>query len=291
MSEQPDRLVLDFLSRVGEAAYGAVPSRRRASFLADVRRRVEEARRASGARTAEEVRRVLESFGDPDDLVRAELDAERGPEDGDGEDGDGADGDGADGGERADTGRSVLRKRTPPPWRGGPDPGWLGARGARAVSVRPESGGPITPTTRIAAQGDGGDAGRRLRRWSATAAAFRDHPSELLVLLLYAAGALAAEAAFLWIIGGAMVVLSKVWTRRDKWVLAGAPPAATLVAMAFWPGEAPYIDQIVLESLTSTGVVGLRLAAAACAVYLVVRIAAVAPASGHRPLNPPEYPA
>ncbi|MDA2809679.1 hypothetical protein O4J56_03405 [Nocardiopsis sp. RSe5-2] len=287
MIERPERVVLDYLSRVGDAAYGAVPSRRRAAFLGEVRRRVDEACRREGAHTTDDVRRVLKGIGDPVDLVRAEIASG-------GADGDGADGDGADaeegrepGGGEEDGGAasSVIRERTPPPWRGGPHAGWLGARAGtvRTVSVRPEHGTPIT------ALRDWEGAGRgRGRRWSDTVAAFREHPSELLVLALYGGSALADQSAFLWAVGAAMVVLSRVWPRRDKWVLVGVPPAATLVAMAFWRGDAPYIDQIVLESLTSTGVVGLRAAAAACAVYAVVRIGPAAHPSGHRRLNPPE---
>ncbi|WP_152529209.1 hypothetical protein [Nocardiopsis chromatogenes] len=291
MIERPERVVLDYLSRVGDAAYGAVPSRRRAAFLREVRHRVDEACRKAGADTADDVRRVLKAIGDPADLVRAETasgggveGAEEDAEEGRGsgaEDGGG----GGDHGGGDDAASSVFRARTPPPWRGGPDSGWLGTRAgtARAVSVRPEHGTPIAALRDWEAPGRG-----RSRRWSDTVAAFRDHPSEFLVLVLYAGSALADQSAFLWAVGGVMVVLSRVWPRRDKWVLAGVPPAATLVAMAFWRGDAPYVDQIVLESLTSTGVVGLRAAAAACAVYLVARIGPAARRSGHRRLNPPE---
>ncbi|MDA2805871.1 hypothetical protein [Nocardiopsis suaedae] len=288
MIERPERVVLDYLSEVGDAAYGVVPSRRRAAFLGEVRHRVDEACRKEGAHTVDDVRRVLEAIGDPVELVRAEVSSRGGDDGPDAEGGEEPD----PGGEEPDPGggeggaaSSVFRRRTPPPWRGGPDRGWLGARAgtARVVSVRPEHGAPIA-TLR-----DWGTPGRgRSRRFSGTVAAFREHPSELLVLVLYAASALADQSAFLWVVGGVMVVLSRVWPRRDKWVLVGAPPAATLVAMAFWRGDAPYVDQIVLESLTSTGVVGLRAAAAACAVYLAARIGPAAHRSGHRRLNPPE---
>ncbi len=272
MTEQPDRLVLEYVSRVGEAAYGAVPSRRRVAFLAEVRARLDEACAAAGARTAEEVREVLRAFGDPEEVVDAELAALAGEGGGaeDAEDGaDGSGGGGPGGSGKGARGERVYRRREPPPWRGGPETGWLGARAGtgRAVAVGPERGSPIV-TTRSARSTAGRAAG--------TVGALLAHPAELVALLLHLAGAVLGAAAPLWPVAAVMVGLSGVWRRRDKWVLVGGPIAATAVGMALWPGEAPYVDQYLLGSLADTGVVGLRAALAGCALYMLVRIAKAA---------------
>ncbi|MFW5416037.1 hypothetical protein J0910_05375 [Nocardiopsis sp. CNT-189] len=254
MTEQPDRLVLDYVSRVGEAAYGAVPSRRRVAFLAEVRTRVDEACAAAGARSADDVRRVLRGFGAPEDVVEAELAARAGEPDGPGENG-------AGGGAPGDR---VYRRREPPPWRGGPETGWLGSRAGtgRAVAVGPERGSPIVTTRSRSTAG----------RAAGTLGALLSHPAELVALLLHLAGAVLAAAAPLWPVAAVMVALSRVWRRSDKWVLVGVPIAATAVGMALWPGEAPYVDQYLLGSLAETGLTGLRAALAGCAVYMLLRI-------------------
>ncbi|WP_051065320.1 hypothetical protein [Nocardiopsis potens] len=257
MTEQPERLVLDYVSRVGEAAYGAIPSRRRVAFLAEVRTRVDEACAAAGARSAGEVRRVLRGFGAPEDVVEAELSARAGEAGGPG--GGGPDGEGAG----APNGR-VYRRRDPPPWRGGPETGWLGSQAGtgRAVAVGPERGSPIVTTRSRSTAG----------RAAGTVGALLAHPAELTALLLHLAGAVLAAAAPLWPVAAVMVGLSRVWRRRDKWVLVGGPVAATAVGMALWPGEAPYVDQYLLGSLAETGLIGLRAALAGCAGYMLLRI-------------------
>ncbi|MFC4562791.1 hypothetical protein ACFO4E_13070 [Nocardiopsis mangrovi] len=65
MTEQAERMVLDYLSRVADAAYGRLPSRRRAGYLADLRARIMSACEAAGAERPEDVERVLADFGEP----------------------------------------------------------------------------------------------------------------------------------------------------------------------------------------------------------------------------------
>ena len=43
MAEQAEQMVLEYLSKVGEAAYGNLPSRRRTAYLAELRSRIDNA--------------------------------------------------------------------------------------------------------------------------------------------------------------------------------------------------------------------------------------------------------
>src|SRR5690606_33220568 len=133
----------------------------------------------------------------------------------DAEDGaDGSGGGGPGGSGKGARGERVYRRREPPPWRGGPETGWLGARAGtgRAVAVGPERGSPIV-TTRSARSTAGRAAG--------TVGALLAHPAELVALLLHLAGAVRGAAAPLWPVAAALVGLSGEWRRRDTSELWG----------------------------------------------------------------------
>lgn len=73
MSEQAEKLVLDYLSRVGDIARGSMRGDQRVDFLRRLRARIEEMRASSdGAAEPEQVRKVLARFGDPGALVMRE---------------------------------------------------------------------------------------------------------------------------------------------------------------------------------------------------------------------------
>lgn len=74
MSEQSEQLVLDYVRRAGEAAYGTLRADQRLDFLWRLRARIEEMRASAGASEPEQVRKVLARFGDPAALVRREGD-------------------------------------------------------------------------------------------------------------------------------------------------------------------------------------------------------------------------
>lgn len=103
-------------------------------------------------------------------------------------------------------------------------------------------------------------------------AAARTRPAEVFTVAVYLVSGIIGQIVFVWVVGAVLLVLSEVWSRFDKRVAVGIPLVATLIGMTLWRGEAPYIDQIILNSLMDTGVIGLRLAAVGCAVYLTVRI-------------------
>ncbi|MBB5999172.1 MULTISPECIES: hypothetical protein [Nocardiopsidaceae] len=263
MTEQAAQLVLHYVSRVADAAYGAVPARRRAAYLADLRARIERACATVGAESPDDVRRVLRGFGRPAEVVTRELAAEIGDRPDPGAPGvtpvaaDGAD-DGAgpaDAEARAGAAPAPADNRpvrAPPPWRSG-------------------TGGGVRARSRAAA---GAAQARRGDALAALPAALRRHPGEALGVGLYLAAAAAGVLAGGWLIGAAVVALSRVWTGLDKAVGVGVPVLATLVGMAVWESgvEHIYVDQVIWESLTETGVVGLRLAALAAGLYLVLRL-------------------
>lgn len=262
MSEYPERAILDYVSRVGEEAYGRIPSRRRAAFLGEVREHLGAACAAAGASTEAEVDAVLDRFGAPGEIVDREVGADPAdPADGADQDG-GADA-GGPGGARG-SGPRRFRTREAPPWRGGPETGWFGRRAGAAggISVGPARTEPIA--------GPRPPAGGAVRAITSLTALFA-HPAEAAALLLYLLGAVFGGAVYFWPVAAALVVLSRMWPRTDKWVLVLGPIAATLIGMAVWPGDAPYVDQAVLGALADTGIIGARIALGACTAYMLAR--------------------
>ncbi|GAA1983021.1 hypothetical protein GCM10009799_05280 [Nocardiopsis rhodophaea] len=260
--ERAEQLVLAYLARVGDAAYGRLPHRQRTRFVGDLRGRINAACAAADARSPERVRRILREFGDPEDVVRRACQRSAGAG-GDEVDG-AAPGGPADGGDAAESApkeggwagseRPMPAHRVhrdPPPWRGGPDRSWLrgassGRSGAGAGVSRDGGPGPIE--------------------------AVRRFPAEALTIGIYLLSGLIGGIAVLWLLGAVLAVLSRVWSRADRWVAVVVPIAATVAGMALWRGEAPYVDQFIMASLADTGAIGLRVAAVACGVYLAVRL-------------------
>ncbi|MDA0566631.1 hypothetical protein LG943_20285 [Streptomonospora sp. S1-112] len=278
MTERAEQLVLQYVSRVGDAAYGVLPSRRRAAYLGELRRRILRACADAHAETYEDVVRVLRGFGRPADLVARELDSAASaasatptvrPVSESGANGTRADAEGDADGRAADATGSAAPAasasrlpnrphRPPPPWRGGPDP--AAARRAR----RARAGG---------AHGAGGARAAAARLPALSLAPLRRHPPEVLAVILYLLSGIVGAATPVWPVGAAIVALSRAWSGRDKAVGLCLPLTATLVGMSLWRGDAVYIDQVIAESLAATGVVGLRLAAVCCGCYLAVRLA------------------
>lgn len=83
MSERADQIVLDYLRRVADAAYGVMRSDERLEFVARLRRRIDEVRVRQKAHKPAQVLRIIDRLGPPEALVEEErlrLAAER-PED------------------------------------------------------------------------------------------------------------------------------------------------------------------------------------------------------------------
>lgn len=83
MSERADQIVLEYLRRVADAAYGVLRSDERLEFVARLRRRIDEVRIRQKAHKPAQVKRIIDRLGPPEALVEEErlrLAAER-PED------------------------------------------------------------------------------------------------------------------------------------------------------------------------------------------------------------------
>ncbi|MFC7218762.1 hypothetical protein ACFQLX_11360 [Streptomyces polyrhachis] len=75
MGIEGDQLILDYLSRVGDLAQQrALPSGERVRLVTRLRTRIDRVRAEEGAYSAAEVRRVLERFGSPGEIVEAAAD-------------------------------------------------------------------------------------------------------------------------------------------------------------------------------------------------------------------------
>ena len=73
MGIESERLVLDYLSRVGDLAHGtSMTAAERAKLIGELRSNIEQRRvRAEGVETAASVRKILKGLGRPEDLVAA----------------------------------------------------------------------------------------------------------------------------------------------------------------------------------------------------------------------------
>ena len=261
MTQRSEQLVLDYLSEVGLVLHGRMTPRERTAYLTEVRSRIDARRAAAESDGPETVRGILRGFGSPEDLVERDIA--------------GRDLDIED--EELIPPRPRHADRPPPPWRGGP------SRGLRSLVEGPRQ-------TDIHITGRHADRAARAARSTAArggprgaVALVRHHPAEATALgLMLLTVPWALDLAYLWVLGAALVVLSRVWTGRDKWVGVGVPLLACLLGMALWNGEARFVDQYIQESLASTGVVGLALGSLVCVVYLYPRVRRSADAAERR---------
>ncbi|WP_431870931.1 hypothetical protein [Nocardiopsis eucommiae] len=244
MTQRSEQVVLDYLSEVGLALYGRVTPRERTAYLASLRARIDERREAADLDDVDTVRRILRGFGSPEHLVREEL-----------------------------TGQAVDLEddemippkprhadRPPPPWRGGPNQGFMSLlEGPSQTDLRMD--------------------GRVARKPGVTRNGLmmlRHHPPEAVALLMLVLAGVWWDVAFLWVLGAALIVLSQVWNARDKWVGVGLPLLACVVGTALWTGEAKFVDQYIQQALPATGVPALGLTSLACVLYLFPKAARAA---------------
>lgn len=268
MDHSVDRLLLEYLAQVGDAAQQHLPPQRRPKYIGDVRQRIEKERDAAKVSTEAEMRRVLGKFGDPEDLVARDCAPVSGGDDEGGSDRNRR---------RAPRGRRTIGilarpvsyKRAPPPWKGGPRRTQLHHREATGASRSPLLPPRHRPVEGVLGRFSLGVVFVRIANGA------RRHPLDVAAVVLYLLAGLIAQLTFLWPLAAAQVAFSKAWRHRDKWVALGVPLAATSVGMALWPGEAPYIDLVLQQSFLDTGIWGLRAAAVACAFYLGVRMSRI----------------
>lgn len=81
------------------------------------------------------------------------------------------------------------------------------------------------------------------------------------------------NAAFVWVLGAALLLLSHVWGSREKWIGVGLPLLACAVGVALWDGDEKFIDLYIQQALPSTGVPALGVASLVCVLYLFPKAA------------------
>lgn len=241
MTQRTEQLVLDYLSDVGLALHGRVTAKERTAYLTSLRARIDERRRAADADDVDTVRGILRGFGAPGHLVEEEL-----------------------------TGKALDLEddemipakprhadRPPPPWRGGPSQGILSLlEGPGQTEMRMD--------------------GRTTRKPGVTRNGlllFRYRAPEAMALAMFVLCGVWWDAAFVWVLGAVLVVLSQVWNTLDKWVGAGLPILACVLGMVLWDGDAKFIDVYIQQALPATGVPALGIASLACVFYLFPKAA------------------
>lgn len=251
MTQRSEQLVLDYLSEVGLVLHGRLTARERTAYLTAVRARIDARRAAAPDDGVDAVRGILLSLGTPRDLVERELT--------------GRDLDIED--EELIPPKPRHADRPPPPWRGGPNSGLMGLLE-----------GPGRTEMRLEGQGR-----REAGALRSAVLCLRHHPGELVALvLLLATAPWGWGLSFLWVLGIAFVVLSRVWSVRDKWVAVLVPLLACLAGMVLWSGDADFVDQYIQRSLAGYGVIGLGLGSLVSVGYLYPRAVRSARAAERR---------
>jgi hypothetical protein len=253
MSARAEQLMLEYLSRVADAAHGVLRSDERLAFVTRLRASIERQRQATGAYELGQVRRLLAKFGEPSALVareRRRLDAER------------AAGSVAPAVNRAartagGVGNSARRRATIPAkqrLRGGaPQPIRVGRSGA-TTPEQPQVPQPaFDPMSLI----------RRFRR-------------EALALVLLGPGAIVLPFP-LWLIGAAIGLTSWVWSVRDKSIGLVGPFLVTAAGVGFMGAlnknpSIPVDLHAYLNAAHEDAGILIRVSAAAGALYLGARL-------------------
>ena len=241
MTQRSEQVVLDYLSKVGLALHGRVTAKERTAYLTSLRARIDERREAAENDDVDTVRRILRGFGSPRHIVEEELTGrEFDLED-----------------DEMIPNKPRHADRPPPPWRGGPNQGFMALlEGPSQTDMRMD--GKVTRKPGVV---------------RGSLLLVRHHPPEAVALAVYVLAGLWWDVAFLWVLGAALIVLSTVWNSRDKWIGAGVPLFACVVGMILWTGDAKFIDQYIQQALPVTGVAGLGLASLVCVFYLFPKAA------------------
>lgn len=264
MKQGVDQLLYEYLAKITAETQQHLPSSRRTRYIQEVRERIERRRAEREVTSSDAMQRVLDEFGPPEQLVARDLGLDEPVEPTEARP------------SRPPHGRRPLGilsqpvnlKRAPPPWRGGPRRTRLHPRPATAPNRRhlPEG---YEPREGIIGRMSPGVVFVRC------AHGIRKSPTSAAAALFYLISAIIFPLTILWPLAAAQVAFGGFWKRMDRWVGLGVPLGATVVGMALWPGDAPYLDTIIQESFLATGVWGLRAGAFVCAFYLFVRMARI----------------
>ncbi|NAS26461.1 hypothetical protein GT755_32905 [Herbidospora sp. NEAU-GS84] len=243
MIERADQLVLEFVSRVADAAHGRMRPEERLDYVRRVRERVDQERK--GDENPKSVARLLARFGSPEDMVEREVRRLRGEPP-------------VEPPAQQTRPMSALRRTFPP----GPGlrPGRPGSglsRSGRPGGGQPRSGSPgpsrsgpprsalpqpivISSTRRVWRAGAQG--GRLVPRWKRRPtpdawSIFHGHPREIAALALLALAALLVPIRFpavvifpvpgiVWAVGAVVTLSCQGWNMPDRLAGLGAPALA-----------------------------------------------------------------
>ncbi|MGE5286338.1 MAG: hypothetical protein ACM3ML_03855 [Micromonosporaceae bacterium] len=281
MSARAEQYVLEYLSRVADAAQGVLRSDERLAFITRLRASIERQRQAAGAYELAQVRRLLSKFGEPRTMVareRRRLDAPAGAatavDGATAADAATATRTAANGGAPGGAGRRFpepLRPRQEPearPWRPADS-----LRTRRQVVpaarerpvIRVGHTGAIAPEQPRAPQPglDPWSAARRFRR-------------EALALVLIGPGAIVLPFP-LWLIGAAIGLTSWVWSVRDKSIGLAGPFLVTAAGVGLIGAlnknpSIPIDLHAYLSAAHADAGILIRVSAALGALYLGARL-------------------
>jgi hypothetical protein len=275
MSARAEQLMLEYLSRVADAAHGVLRSDERLAFVTRLRASIERQRQATGAHELGQVRRLLAKFGEPSALVareRRRLDAARAAADGTAPAADGVTGAARDAARRAGTVAPAVNRavRTAGGVRNSATrratlPAKQRSRGRAPQPIRVGRSGATTPEQPQVPQPafDPLSLIRRFRR-------------EALALLLLGPGAIVLPFP-LWLIGAAIGLTSWVWSVRDKSIGLVGPCLVTAAGVGFIGAlnknpSIPVDLHAYLNAAHEHAGILIRVSAAAGALYLGARL-------------------
>ncbi|MGW0484705.1 hypothetical protein [Nonomuraea sp. NPDC003214] len=252
MMERADQLILNYVSKAADAAYGVLRPEQRLDFTRRLRARIEEER--GGSQNARDVARVLARFGDPAALVEREA--------------------------RRLADASAPSPASPPP---PPPPPGAGTGAARSGTTA------ALPRVVDDAVPPGVAHHRRVARTAASTVArtvVKDHPREAAALVVLVVAALLVPfglpavaifrpPAIAWGVAVALVMSSETWTLRDRLIGAGAPvlgyTAGGVVVGGLRVGDRPGLEAFVLEFFDTSGIM-FMIGAGAGVCWLFLRL-------------------
>jgi hypothetical protein len=273
MREHANQLVLEYLSRANDIAFRHLGAAERLDFMNRLRKRIEEYRaKSGGGNEADQVRRVLAKFGDPEALVlreRRRLDGSPDPA----ATTSGPAGGGPGAGRPAPAGPAGRSGWTAEPgiWQPTRPPRQTGQRQAppRLVRTR-EVDLPSRAVNRPAREvrPPDGDAGGAIE----LAALFRSKPVETGAVALLGFGGLLLPVP-LWIFGAVTALFSRTWTVLDKWLGLLVPPLAAVALVVLTANDGFDGVRDLAEGLrTGDAPLPVRLAGPVGALYLGWRL-------------------
>ncbi|MEV4223689.1 hypothetical protein [Nonomuraea sp. NPDC049725] len=245
MMERADQLILNYVSKAADAAYGVLRPEQRLDFTRRLRARIEEER--GGSQNARDVARVLARFGDPAALVEREA-------------------------------RRLADASAPSPASPPPSPG-AGTGAARSGTTA------AFPRVVDDAVPPGVARHTRMARTAArTVVKDRPREAAALVVLVVAAllvpfdlpaVAIFRPPAIAWGVAAALVMSSETWTLRDRLIGAGAPmlgyTAGGVVVGGLRVGDRPGLEAFVLEFFNTSGIM-FMIGAGAGVCWLFLRL-------------------